>query len=97
MEIEEGKKAPLFTLSNSQGKLVSLAAFSGQHVVVYFYPRDDTPGCTKEAQCFRSLWSEFEKHQVAVLGISPDQPEAHQRFQWFGWFFACTGPDTQHP
>jgi peroxiredoxin Q/BCP len=80
MALTEGRKAPAFTLSDAQGNRVRLADFSGQDVILYFYPRDDTPGCTKEACGFRSLHRRFQKAGVAVLGISPDSPESHQRF-----------------
>ena len=80
MAIEEGKKAPAFTLKDAAGKSVKLSDYAGRDVVVYFYPRDDTPGCTKEACGFRDLWKKFEKRGIAVLGISPDGPEAHEKF-----------------
>ena len=80
MAIEEGKKAPPFTLKDASGADVSLSDFTGQHVIVYFYPRDDTPGCTKEAQGFRDLHRAIEKHDAVVLGVSPDGAESHARF-----------------
>lgn len=80
MAIEEGKAAPPFTLTDAQGNKVSLKDFKGQNVVVYFYPKDDTPGCTKEACGFRDLWSEIEKTGTVVLGVSPDNPDSHTRF-----------------
>ena len=80
MAIEEGKKAPAFTLSDASGQKVSLADFAGQHVIVYFYPRDDTPGCTKEACGFRDDLRGFEKQNAVVIGISPDGPESHAKF-----------------
>jgi peroxiredoxin Q/BCP len=80
MAIEEGKKAPPFTLLDATGAKVSLSDFSGQHVIVYFYPRDDTPGCTKEACGFRDLYQAIEKHDAVVLGISPDSADSHARF-----------------
>jgi peroxiredoxin Q/BCP len=78
--IETGKKAPNFTLLDADGKKVSLADFAGKDVVVYFYPKDDTPGCTKEACGFRDLWKDFEKEGVVVLGVSADGPESHRKF-----------------
>ena len=78
--IAEGKKAPDFTLTNAEGKKVSLSDFKGKDVVVYFYPKDDTPGCTKEACGFRDLWKELQRAGVVVLGISPDAGESHQKF-----------------
>jgi peroxiredoxin Q/BCP len=80
MAVEEGKKAPAFTLKDASGAEISLADFTGQHVIVYFYPRDDTPGCTKEACGFRDLHRAIEKHDAVVLGISPDGAESHARF-----------------
>jgi peroxiredoxin Q/BCP len=78
--IEEGKKAPAFTLKNADGEKVALKDFAGRHVIVYFYPRDDTPGCTKEACGFRDLWRDIQKLDAVVLGISPDGEAAHQKF-----------------
>ncbi|MCE2436941.1 MAG: peroxiredoxin [Pseudomonadales bacterium] len=80
MSIEEGKRAPDFCLGNTDGNSVSLSDFRGNHVVVFFYPRDDTPGCTKEACGFRDRWTEFQQAGVALLGISPDAPASHRRF-----------------
>ena len=80
MAIEEGKSAPAFTLKDQDGNSVALKDFRGRHVIVYFYPKDDTPGCTKEACGFRDLWSEFEGFDVVVLGVSPDDGESHTRF-----------------
>ncbi|GJL82658.1 MAG: peroxiredoxin [marine bacterium B5-7] len=80
MAIEEGKSAPLFTLKDQNGDKVALKDFKGKHVIVYFYPKDDTPGCTKEACGFRDLWSDFEAHDIVVLGVSPDDGVAHEKF-----------------
>lgn len=80
MAIEEGKTAPAFTLTDATGKRVSLAEFKGKDVVLYFYPRDDTPGCTKEACGFRDLWADIKKAGAVVLGVSPDSQAAHDRF-----------------
>lgn len=84
MPIEEGKAAPLFTLKDANGDSVSLKAFKGKNVIVYFYPKDDTPGCTKEACGFRDLWSHFQnvgkQTGAVILGISPDDMESHQKF-----------------
>ena len=80
MAIEEGKAAPLFTLKDQQGNKVALKDFKGKDVIVYFYPKDDTPGCTKEACGFRDHWSVFSKAGVVVLGISADDEVAHQKF-----------------
>ena len=78
--IAEGKKAPDFTLANAEGKKVSLSDFKGKDVVVYFYPKDDTPGCTKEACGFRDYWKDLQKAGVVVLGVSGDTPVSHQKF-----------------
>lgn len=80
MAIEEGKAAPAFSLTDTDGNRVSLKDLKGKHVVVYFYPRDDTPGCTKEACGFRDLWKEISKLNTVVLGISPDDASSHQKF-----------------
>ena len=78
--IAEGRKAPSFTLQDAAGKRVSLGDFKGKNVVVYFYPMDDTPGCTKEACGFRDLWKDLQRAGVVVLGVSPDGGEAHTKF-----------------
>src|SRR6185295_2617111 len=80
MAIEEGKKAPAFTLADANGKKVSLADFAGKHVILYFYPKDDTPGCTKEACGFRDDWKDLQKSGAVVLGVSADDAASHQRF-----------------
>jgi len=79
--VAEGKKAPAFALVDADGKKVKLADFAGQNVILYFYPRDDTPGCTKEACGFRDLWKEIGKKNAVVLGVSPDGEAAHQKFR----------------
>ncbi len=80
MPIEEGKAAPAFTLSDQRGKKVALKDLRGQNVIVYFYPRDDTPGCTKEAQGFRDLSKKLRDQDAVVLGVSPDGAASHQKF-----------------
>jgi hypothetical protein len=80
MPIEEGKAAPSFTLSDAGGGKVALKDLSGKHVILYFYPKDDTPGCTKEACGFRDLWKEIQKENAVVLGVSADGAESHQKF-----------------
>ncbi len=80
MAIEEGKAAPAFTLEDASGKKMSLRDLRGKNVIVYFYPRDDTPGCTKEACGFRDLWKEIKKRNTVVLGISPDVAASHEKF-----------------
>ena len=78
--IAEGRKAPDLALENAAGDRVSLKGFKGKDVVVYFYPKDDTPGCTKEACGFRDLWKELQRAGVVVLGVSADDAAAHTKF-----------------
>jgi peroxiredoxin Q/BCP len=80
MTVEEGKPAPDFTLEDISGGKVSLKDFRGKSVIVYFYPKDDTPGCTKEACGFRDLWKEVQDLDAVVLGISPDDVASHRKF-----------------
>ena len=80
MAIQEGKPAPDFTLTDAAGKPVSLKDFAGKNVILYFYPKDDTPGCTKEACGFRDDWKALTKANVVVLGVSPDGSASHQKF-----------------
>jgi thioredoxin-dependent peroxiredoxin len=80
VKIQEGRKAPDFILPDASGRSVSLADFKGRDVIVYFYPRDDTPGCTKEACGFRDSWKQLQAENVAVLGISADSPASHAKF-----------------
>ena len=77
----EGKKAPAFTLTDADGKNVSLGDFTGRTVVLYFYPKDDTPGCTKEACGFRDEWATIKKAGAVVLGVSADSGASHQKFR----------------
>ena len=80
-KLEVGDRAPAFSLPDQDGTTVSLSDFAGRRVVVYFYPADDTPGCTKEANQFNDLLSDFAARGVEVLGISPDGAERHRRFR----------------
>jgi peroxiredoxin Q/BCP len=80
MPIEEGKPAPPFTLQDTDGKAVALQDLRGKNVVVYFYPRDDTPGCTKESCGFRDLFRDIQETGAVVLGVSPDDAASHRRF-----------------
>ena len=75
-----GKKAPAFELEGSSGNTVSLSGLKGQKVVLYFYPKDDTPGCTIEAQEFRASLDKFKKKGAVVLGVSPDDVKSHCKF-----------------
>jgi peroxiredoxin Q/BCP len=79
--LEVGDKAPAFTLADQDGKKVSLKDFAGRPVVVYFYPADDTPGCTKEACQFNDNLRAFTRAKVVVIGISPDGAEKHVKFR----------------
>ena len=79
--LEAGQAAPKFTLTDHDGTKVSLADFKGSKVIVYFYPKDDTPGCTKEACQFNENLAAFAAADVAVMGISPDGAEKHTRFR----------------
>lgn len=74
------KKAPVFSLYDQNDKLHSLGDYSGKWVVIYFYPKDDTPGCTKEACGFRDLAGEYVKQGISVLGISKDSVASHKKF-----------------
>ena len=78
--LEPGVQAPAFTLTDATGHTVSLRDFSGRDVILYFYPRDDTPGCTKEACGFRDAWDELRELGVVVLGVSADDADSHARF-----------------
>ena len=80
MAVEVGKKAPAFKLPASNGETVALKDFLGKTVVLYFYPKDDTPGCTKEACDFRDSLKEFARKDAVVLGVSPDSVASHDRF-----------------
>ena len=79
--IEEGAKAPAFTATADDGKKVKLSEFKGKPVVLYFYPKDDTPGCTKEACAFRDRKDELTKLGAVVLGVSPDDVASHVKFR----------------
>jgi peroxiredoxin Q/BCP len=93
---EEGSRAPAFSLKSSDGTTIRLASLKGKPVVVYFYPKDDTPGCTREACAFRDRSSELVALGAVVLGISPDDVESHQRFtQKFQLNFPLLA-DTDH-
>jgi thioredoxin-dependent peroxiredoxin len=76
----EGKKAPAFSLEGNDGKKHSLGDYKGKTMVLYFYPKDDTPGCTKEACGFRDLAASLKKSNAVVLGVSKDSIESHKKF-----------------
>jgi thioredoxin-dependent peroxiredoxin len=79
--VEEGRPAPDFTLTSDSGEAVTLSSLRGAPVVLYFYPKDDTPGCTTQARGIRDAWGEFEKAGAVVLGVSPDSVQRHQKFR----------------
>ena len=78
--LEAGMKAPDFTLPDKDGNLVSLSQFRGRRVVLYFYPKDNTPGCTRQACAFAAAWQEFRDLDAVVIGISRDSQASHQKF-----------------
>ena len=78
--LEAGMAAPSFTLPDKDGNLVSLEDFRGKRLVVYFYPKDNTPGCTRQACAFGAAWGQFEELGVPVIGISRDSAASHSRF-----------------
>jgi peroxiredoxin Q/BCP len=78
--LEPGDKAPDFKTTDQDGKSVALKDFAGKKVVLYFYPKDDTPGCTKEACAFRDGFSDFKKRKIEVLGVSADDEKSHKKF-----------------
>jgi thioredoxin-dependent peroxiredoxin len=80
LKLKEGEVAPEFTVATSGGGKISLADYLGKNVILYFYPRDDTPGCTKEACAFRDHFAEFKKAGAIVFGVSPDSVKSHDKF-----------------
>ncbi|HWQ24532.1 MAG TPA: thioredoxin-dependent thiol peroxidase [Gaiellaceae bacterium] len=81
MAVETGAPAPDFTLPSDAGEPVTLSQLRGRPVVLYFYPRDDTPGCTRQACGIRDAWAELERRGAVVLGVSPDSAQRHARFK----------------
>jgi thioredoxin-dependent peroxiredoxin len=81
LSVEEGRPAPDFTLNADSGESVTLSALRGSPVILYFYPKDDTPGCTAQACGIRDAWKEFEAAGAVVLGVSPDGEESHAKFK----------------
>jgi thioredoxin-dependent peroxiredoxin len=81
MSIQTGSPAPQFSLPDETGAIRSLSDFEGQTIILYFYPKDDTPGCTTEACNFRDDYSAFEQAGVTILGVSPDSPKSHAKFK----------------
>lgn len=80
MALSVGTKAPAFTVKDTQGNTVSLSDYTGKTVVLYFYPKDDTPGCTKEACSFRDNYAVYQDKDVVVFGVSGDDESSHQAF-----------------
>ncbi|TVQ17889.1 MAG: peroxiredoxin [Leptolyngbya sp. DLM2.Bin15] len=80
MALQEGIKAPDFTVKDTHGNTITLADYAGKHVVLYFYPKDDTPGCTKEACSFRDNYTAYQGKNIAVFGVSTDNEASHQAF-----------------
>ncbi len=78
--LNPGDRAPDFTLPDAEGNLITLSQFRGQKVVLYFYPRDNTPGCTKEACGFRDLYNQYQGNNMIVLGVNTDDPASHTKF-----------------
>ena len=81
MVLSAGTKAPEFTAKDDAGNTVSLSDFAGKIVVLYFYPKDDTPGCTKEAQGFRDSYADYQGKDIVVLGVSMDDETSHKAFK----------------
>jgi peroxiredoxin Q/BCP len=81
MTVKEGEPAPDFTLAADSGETVTLSSFRGRQVVLYFYPKDDTPGCTTQACGIRDVYGEFERAGAVVLGVSPDDEASHVKFK----------------
>ncbi len=79
--VEEGKPAPDFELHSDSGETVKLSELRGKQVVLYFYPKDDTPGCTTQACGIRDVYAEFEREGAVVLGVSPDDERSHVKFK----------------
>jgi peroxiredoxin Q/BCP len=80
LPVKEGEAAPPFEARTAGGELIRLADLKGKEVVLYFYPRDDTPGCTKEACSFRDSYQDFQRAGAVVLGVSPDPAKTHNKF-----------------
>jgi peroxiredoxin Q/BCP len=80
LKLKEGDVAPKFTVATNGGGKISLADFKGKNVILYFYPKDDTPGCTKEACAFRDQFADFNKKGAVILGVSPDSVKKHDKF-----------------
>lgn len=96
MPIQAGIPAPVFSLQDESGNLRNLTDFLGKPLILYFYPKDDTPGCTQEACNFRDDYSAYDKAEVVILGVSPDSPKSHAKFKAkFGLPFSLLA-DEEH-
>lgn len=96
MELQVGSVAPAFSLPMAGGREISLASFAGRKVVLYFYPKDDTSGCTKEAQEFNALRSQFAAAETDIVGISPDSPASKAKFgQKYGLDLALAADESK--
>ena len=95
--LEKGMKAPSFTLSDKDGNMISLADFAGRKVVVYFYPKDNTPGCTRQACAFAANFEKFKETDAVVIGISKDSAASHRKFaeKYNLPFILLSDPDLQ--
>lgn len=80
IELNINDKAPMFDMPTNNGKNISLSALSGKNIVLYFYPKDDTPGCTAQSQNFRDRLKEFEKLDTVIIGVSKDSVKSHEKF-----------------
>jgi peroxiredoxin Q/BCP len=94
MGLEAGDKAPSFRITTDDGEVISSAALKGAPYIVYFYPKDDTSGCTKEAIAFSAALQKFKKHGAAVLGVSKDSVESHTKFRKKHKLKVALGADT---
>ena len=95
--LEAGMQAPAFMLADKDGRMVSLSDFLGKKVVLYFYPKDNTPGCTRQACAFAAAYGEFEKKNAVVIGISKDSVTSHEKFaeKYNLPFILLSDPDLQ--
>jgi peroxiredoxin Q/BCP len=95
MSVEVGQKAPDFKMATDEGGEISLSSLKGRNVVLYFYPKDDTPGCTKEACGFQALMPTFSKLDAAIIGVSKDSVARHQKFKSkYGLNFTLASDDN---
>lgn len=95
--LEKGMKAPSFTLSDTDGNMISLADFAGRKIILYFYPKDNTPGCTRQACAFAANFEKFKETDAVVIGISKDSAASHRKFaeKYNLPFILLSDPDLQ--